>query len=79
MGHTIARRCGPCGRYRDDKLATTRPGRAFIAAYYALSPTLVRWLGNKGWFVRTCRGILDKATANLVAKGYLDTPYSDTK
>ena len=37
-------------RFRDDTLAETWYGRAFIHTYYAISPTLVKWFGNKTWF-----------------------------
>ena len=37
-------------RFRDNTLAATWYGRAFIRAYYAVSPTLVRWFGKTRWF-----------------------------
>ena len=33
-------------RFRDNMLAESRPGRAFIRVYYAVSPTLVKWFGG---------------------------------
>lgn len=39
-------------RYRDYSLAETWYGRAFIHAYYAISPTIVKWFGDTDWFKR---------------------------
>lgn len=64
-------------RFRDQKLAPTWYGRAFIRAYYAISPTLVKWFGNTGWFRRFWRGKLDRMVAKLQAEGMEDTPYHD--
>lgn len=33
-------------RFRDNVLAKSIDGRAFIRTYYAISPTLVRWFGD---------------------------------
>ena len=64
-------------RFRDYDLAETRHGRAFIKAYYAISPTLVRWFGGTEWFKRMWQGSLDRLVAKCKAKGYKDTPYKD--
>lgn len=64
-------------RYRDYSLAKTRRGRAFIRAYYAVSPTVVRWFGSMAWFNCFFRGRLDRFVARLNAEGYADTPYND--
>ena len=64
-------------RYRDNVLAKTWYGRAFIRTYYAISPTLVKWFGNRKWFVKLCRGKLDKMVANLQTQGFASTPYED--
>ena len=64
-------------RFRDQKLAATWYGRAFIRVYYAVSPTLVKWFGNTGWFRRFWRGKLDKMVKDLQAQGMEDTPYED--
>ena len=64
-------------RFRDDMLAKTFFGRAFIRLYYAVSPTLVKWFGHTDWFKRMWQGPLDRMVANLRAKGVEDTPYED--
>ena len=64
-------------RFRDDTLAETWYGRAFIRAYYAVSPTLVRWFGETKWFQRLWRGPLDRLVARLRSRGVEDTPYRD--
>lgn len=64
-------------RYRDNVLATTWYGRAFIRTYYAVSPTLVRWFGDTEWFKKLWQGYLDKKVARLRASGMDNTPYED--
>lgn len=64
-------------RYRDNTLAETWYGRAFIRTYYAISPTLVNWFGHTEWFKKMWKGKLDRMVANLNAKGVEDTPYED--
>ena len=64
-------------RYRDNTLAETWYGRAFIKTYYAISPTLVRWFGHTEWFKRMWKGKLDKMVAELNAEGVENTPYED--
>ena len=64
-------------RYRDYTLAETWYGRAFIRAYYAVSPTLVKWFGHTGWFKKLWKGKLDRMVSDLNAKGVQDTPYQD--
>ena len=64
-------------RFRDYDLAETAAGRAFIRAYYAVSPTLVRWFGDTAWFKKMWRGSLDRLVSKCRAKGFADTPYSD--
>lgn len=64
-------------RFRDDTLAETWYGRAFIRTYYAISPTLVKWFGHTNWFKKMWRGRLDKMVSNLQAKGVESTPYVD--
>lgn len=64
-------------RYRDYTLARTWYGRAFIRTYYAISPTLVEWFGQKGWFKTMWRGKLDSMVASLQKKGVESTPYRD--
>lgn len=64
-------------RYRDDTLAATWYGRLFIHTYYAVSPTLVRWFGETGWFKNMWRGKLDRMVRRLQSEGVEDTPYED--
>lgn len=64
-------------RYRDNTLAETWYGRAFIRTYYAISPTLVKWFGHTEWFKKMWRGKLDRMVENLQAKGVESTPYED--
>lgn len=64
-------------RFRDDILAESWYGRAFVRLYYAVSPTLVRWFGETEWFQKLWRGPLDRMVAKLQAKGVESTPYED--
>ena len=64
-------------RYRDNTLASTWYGRAFIHTYYAISPTLVKWFGDTKWFKKMWQGKLDRMVAKLNAEGVEDTPYED--
>ena len=64
-------------RYRDDTLAETWYGRAFIKTYYAISPTLVKWFGHTEWFKKMWKGKLDRMVADLNADGVESTPYED--
>lgn len=64
-------------RFRDNTLATTWYGRAFIHIYYAVSPTLVKWFGHTHWFKRIWRVTLDTLVNNLQLAGVKDTPYTD--
>lgn len=64
-------------RYRDNILAQTWYGRAFIRTYYAISPTLVKWFGKTEWFKKLWQGKLDKMVENLQKRGVESTPYDD--
>lgn len=64
-------------RYRDYYLDEHWWGRLFIKLYYKISPTLVRWFGNKKWFRNPVKKILDRKLRKLEKKGYEDTPYND--
>lgn len=66
-------------RYRDNTLATTWYGRAFIRIYYATSPTLVKWFGETKGFKKLWKGNLDRIVKNLNENGVEDTPYNDKK
>lgn len=64
-------------RFRDQRLAETGFGRAFIRAYYAVSPTVVRYFGNTAAFSRFFRKRLDRLVARLWREGMESTPYRD--
>lgn len=64
-------------RYRDNMLAKTWYGRAFIRTYYAISPTIVKWFGDTTWFKKMWKGRLDKIVYTLNKNGVEDTPYED--
>lgn len=64
-------------RFRDNTLARSWYGRMFIRAYYAVSPTLVRWFGDTGWFRSLWRGRLDRLVEKLKEQGVESTPYQD--
>ena len=64
-------------RFRDDTLAETWYGRAFVKTYYAISPTLVKWFGHTEWFKKMWRGTLDRMVKTLQTKGFESTPYED--
>lgn len=64
-------------RYRDYALAETWYGRSFIRTYYAISPTMVKWFGDKSWFQKMWKKRLDHMVEELQKKGYESTPYQD--
>ena len=66
-------------RYRDDTLAETWYGRAFIHTYYAISPTLVKWFGASDWFKNMWKPKLDNMVKKLWEQGVEDTPYNDKR
>ena len=64
-------------RFRDQYLKQSALGRLFIKFYYATSPTLVSWFGDKKAFQIPTRSALNPFVAFLKGKGYSDTPYND--
>lgn len=64
-------------RFRDNTLAETWYGRAFIYTYYAISPTLVKWFGKTQWFKNMWKPTLDKMVERLNEQGVEATPYND--
>ncbi len=64
-------------RFRDNMLAETWYGRAFIRTYYAVSPTLVKWFGKADWFRNMWKPTLDMMVERLNRQGVADTPYCD--
>ncbi len=68
---------GDFRRFRDETLAATWYGRAFIRCYYAVSPTLVRLFGGQRWFRAIWKPRLDGMVRRLNGQGVADTPYQD--
>lgn len=66
-------------RFRDQTLDTTWYGKLFIKAYYATSPTIVKWFGQTKWFKTFWKSRLDAFVKKLNEKGFADTPYTDKK
>ena len=66
-------------RFRDNTLAATWYGRVFIHIYYAISPILVKWFGEKSWFKNMWKPVLDKMVRKLNSDGVKNTPYNDKK
>ena len=64
-------------RFRDYNLAESWHGRVFIRAYYAISPTFVKWFGQMVWFKKLCKPALDRMVKKLNRRGVEDTPYYD--
>ncbi|MBR4344620.1 MAG: hypothetical protein IKP88_18285 [Lachnospiraceae bacterium] len=64
-------------RFRDYSLSKTWYGRGFIRFYYAISPTLVKWFGDKGWFRNIWKKKLDRMVKNLIERGYESSSYED--
>jgi hypothetical protein len=64
-------------RFRDFKLKSTAPGRAFVRAYYALSPSAAAHLRANGPVSSVLRRMLDGFVRTLRSRGYSDRPYSD--
>lgn len=55
-------------RYRDNILAKTVRGKAFIKTYYKTSPTLVKWFGNSEKFKRFWKRRLEKIIQRIKNK-----------
>jgi TPR repeat protein len=66
-------------RYRDNKLSASWLGRRFIRFYYAVSPKIVALFGNKKWFNRLWKPVLNKLVCQLQKTGIDSSPYSDTR
>ena len=52
-------------QYRDEVLLQTWLGRFFVKVYYAISPSMVRILGEKKWFHQFWRTVLDRVVQRL--------------
>ncbi len=66
-------------RFRDHYLQQYSFGRAFIRFYYAVSPTLVKKVGECSIFQISVKWVLDKFVAKLKSCGYSDKPYHDVR
>lgn len=64
-------------RFRDNTLAVTWYGSAFVKIYYAISPILVKLFGQTKWFKNLWKPMLDRMVKRLNASGVEDTPYND--
>ena len=64
-------------RYRDTKLSKSWFGRLFIQIYYATSPKIVELSGNRKWFNRLLKPILNKLVSKLQNNSVDSSPYSD--
>lgn len=64
-------------RFRDNTLAKSMYGRAFVHTYYALSPTLVNMFGDTAWFRAMWKKPLDTLVKRLQDNGVENTPYKD--
>ena len=64
-------------RFRDNTLAKTWYGRAFIRLYYTVSPKIVKWFGSTEWFRKMWKGTLDRMVRRLNSNGVKDSPYED--
>ncbi|MBF0671003.1 MAG: ankyrin repeat domain-containing protein [Salinibacterium sp.] len=57
-------------KFRDQHLARTLRGRAFIGIYYVTSPYLVRAVGRQKWFIVAGRRFLNRLVARLRQEGF---------
>lgn len=48
-----------------------------IKCYYAISPTIVKWVGETNWFKTFWKARLDKMVSKLNNDGVEDTAYTD--
>ena len=64
-------------RFRDETLASSGIGRAFVHFYYFVSPTLVRVFGDRRWFKKAGRRSLDLFVGKLQTLGVESSPYED--
>ena len=64
-------------RFRDEVLMPMMCGKVFVKTYYALSPKLLRLVGDTKLFQNICVRILDKFVYYLKGRGFSDKPYKD--
>ncbi|MFR6096121.1 MAG: CFI-box-CTERM domain-containing protein [Dysosmobacter welbionis] len=63
-------------RFRDHTLAASWYGRTFLHAYYAVSPTLVKWFGRTAWFQKLLAGPPGPAGGKTPGRGRGGHPLS---
>jgi hypothetical protein len=64
-------------RYRDNRLSNSWVGRRFIQVYYAISPKIVALFGDKKWFNRFWKPVLNIFVRALQKNGMDCGPYTD--
>lgn len=64
-------------RWRDRTLLATKHGRIFVSLYYAVSPSLVRLIGNKKWLLTPTEKLLSRLICTLEQEGISNSPYRD--
>jgi tetratricopeptide (TPR) repeat protein len=64
-------------RYRDGYLSNSWLGRLFIRIYYAVSPKIVESIGDRKWFNRLCKPVIDSIVRTLHNNGVDSSPYLD--
>lgn len=64
-------------RFRDEVLRKSVIGRCIVSMYYFISPSLVNLFGNRPWFSRGWKPLLDFIVDKLISQGICDDPYTD--
>ena len=64
-------------RFRDLYLNNKKLGKLFVKAYYYISPKLVKNFGEKKWFRKTWKFLLNNFVKLLNKKGYKSAHYED--
>lgn len=64
-------------RFRDEVLRKSIIGKLLVSIYYFTSPSLVRRFGDKQWFCRTWKFLLDRLVKRLINMGISDNSYTD--
>jgi hypothetical protein len=58
FGTEMAGKIDVLRHFRDHTLETTEAGRAFVDAYYRISPPIAEFVGGKGWLKSLVRTLL---------------------
>jgi TPR repeat protein len=64
-------------RFRDNTLLHSWLGKQFVQVYYAVSPKFVKLFGNKRWFNKLWKPVLDRFAVRLQNNGVDNSPYSE--